>query len=126
MTELEYMTAVDAVVARWLHDRKGESLTSEIFAQAERAQCHANADAYVAQHGGQVVRGFLVQHPHAWTMVWVMPHSVVRTATGLADVTLANAELHGLAFFPIEGDPEGFKDWANQYPQETRSIVQGR
>jgi hypothetical protein len=126
MTELEYMAAVDTVVARWLQDHQGEPLKGETFAQAERAKCHTNAESYVAEHGDQIVRGFLVQHPHEWDSVWVMPHSVVRTAAGLIDVTLNNAELHGVAFFAIGGDPEGFKDWANQYPQETRSIVQGR
>ncbi|WP_159086356.1 hypothetical protein [Burkholderia mayonis] len=126
MTESEYLAAVNAAIARWLLDRKGEPLTAKAFAQAEPARCHANADAYVIQHGGQVVRGFLILHPHEWTVVWVMPHSVVRTATGLVDVTLKSAELRGLAFFSIEGDPERFIDWAKRYPQESRSVVQSQ
>lgn len=124
MTESEYLTAVDGAVARWLLDRKGEPLAAKAFTQAESAQCHANADAYVIQHGDQVVRGFLMLHPDEWTVVWVMPHSVVRTAAGLVDVTLKSAELRGLAFFSIEGGPENFMDWAKRYPQESRSIVQ--
>lgn len=126
MKEPEYLAAVNAVVARWLHDHAGEPLTAEAFGRAERAQCHSNADAYVAQHGGLVVRGFLVQHPHDWSIVLVMPHSVVRTATGLVDVTLTNAELESVAFFSIEGDPEGFKEWAKRYPQERRPIVRSQ
>jgi len=120
MTEEEFLASVDAVVKRWLDDRNGELLTCLTFKDAEPAKCHTNAEAYVAQHGSRVVRGFLVQHPHAWTIVWVMPHSVVRTDQGMVDVTLTMTELQGLAFFPIEGDPEAFKEWAMRHPQESR------
>lgn len=123
MTEPEYMAAVNAAVTRWHLDRQGEPLSCVAFADAEHAHCHRNAEVYVAQHGGQVVRGFLVQHPHGWTMVWVMPHSVVRTEAGLVDVTLGKTELRGLAFFPIEGDPEAFTEWAKRYPRESVSII---
>jgi len=58
-------------------------------------------------------------HPDGWTVVWVMPHSAVRTATGLVDVRLKSEELRGLAFFSIEGDPESFVYSAKRYPQES-------
>jgi len=123
MTEQDFLIAVDAVVARWRHDRTGEPLTCLAFKEALPSQCHANAAAYVAQHGGEVVRGFLVQHPPGWTMVWVMPHSVVRTDLGFLDVTVKPMDLVGLAFFPIEGDPIEFTEWAKKFPQESRSIA---
>ena len=126
MKEQEYMAVVDAVVARWHQDRQGEPLTCVAFDQAVPAQCHANADAYVAVHGGLVVRGFYVQHPQDWTMVWVTPHSVVRTDQGLIDVTLKPVELVGLAFFSIEGGPAGFIEWAKRHPRLTRPLPQLR
>jgi hypothetical protein len=123
MTEQEYMAAVDAAVARWHQDRGGEPLTCQAFKDAVPAQCHANAEAYVTQHGGEIVRGFCVQHLQDWTMVWVMPHSIVRTDQALVDITLKVTDFVGLAFFPIEGDPDGFTDWAKLHPQESRPIA---
>lgn len=122
MTEQDFLAAVTETVARWHQDRQGEPLMCQAFKDAVPAQCHANAAAYVAQHGGQVVRGFYVQHPQDWTMVWVIAHSVVRTVQGLIDVTLAPASTVGLAFFPIEGDPDGFRDWSKLHPRESRPL----
>lgn len=122
MTEQDFLAAVDAAVARWRLDRTGEPLTCQFFQGAVAAHCHDNAEAYVTQHGCEVVRGFLVQHPQDWPMVWVMPHSVVRTGLGLVDVTLKQTDLIGLGFFPIEGDPAEFKEWAKKYPRESRPI----
>lgn len=126
MTEQEYMAAVDAAVARWHQDRKGEPLTCVAFDQAVPAHCHENAAAYVAQHGGEVVRGFYVQHPQDWTMVWAIAHSVVRTDHWLIDITLAPADTVGLEFFPIDGDPAGFIEWAKRHPRLTRLLPQLR
>lgn len=123
MTEQDFQAAVDAAVARWHRDRHGERLTSVTFASAQPAQCHGNAAAYVAQHGGEVVHGFLVQHPHAWTLVWVMPHSVVRTTSGLMDVTLREDQLQGLAFYPLDRDGMGFVELAKRFPRESRPIA---
>lgn len=123
MTEQEYMAAVDAAVTRWRQDRAGEPLTCLFYAEALPAHCHDNAATHVSRHGGQVVHGFLVQHPQDWPMVWVMAHSVVRADQGLMDITLKQADLAGLAFFEIDGDLAGFTEWAKRYPQESRPIV---
>lgn len=122
MTEQQFLAAVDEAVTRWFHDRGGESLSCIAFDQAVPAQCHANADAFVAQHGGEVVRGFLIQHPDGWPTVWVMAHSVVRTSDCLVDVTLEPAQLRGLAFFTVEGQVDGFTEWAKLRPRETRPV----
>lgn len=123
MSEQEYEDAVGAVVARWHRDRRGEPLTSLAFDGAVPAQCHANAAAFVASHGGEVVHGFLVQHPQDWPMVWVIAHSVVRTEAGLADVTLPADQLRWLGFFPLFIAIEGFVELAQQFPRESRPIV---
>lgn len=123
MTEPEFMAAVDVTVARWHQDRQGEPLTCVAFDGGVPAQCHANAAAYVAAQGGHVVHGFLVQHPHAWTMVWVMPHSVVRTDSGLVDVTLPADQLRGLGFFALAEDVNGFVELAQRFPRESRPIA---
>lgn len=123
MTEQEFHAAVDAAVARWHQDRQGDALRSRAFAASVPAHCHENAAAYVAEHGGEVVHGFMIQHPHAWTMVWVMPHSVVRTSEGLLDVTLTEEQRRGLGFFSLTGDVDGFSALAQRFPQESRPIV---
>lgn len=123
MTEQEFFAAVDMAVARWHQDRQGEPLTCLPFDRAVPAHCHDNAEAYVAAHGGEVVHGFLVEHPHAWTMVWVMPHSVVRTADGLVDVTLNSEQLRLLSFFWVVGDSDGFQPLAMRFPRESRPIA---
>ncbi len=122
MTEEEFLIAVDAAVRRWGHDRTGQPLSCRTFAQAEPANCHANAESYAALHGGEVTRGFLTQRPH----VWVMPHSVVRIDEALIDVTLNPSQLRGIAFFTVDGPVDGFADWAKRYPRETRPIPQHR
>lgn len=126
MTEEEFLIAVDIAVKRWGNDRTGQPLLCRPFARAESANCHANADSYVALYGGDVTRGFLVQHPHGWTNVWVMPHSVVRVDETLIDVTLDPSQLRGIAFFAVDGPAEGFVDWAKRYPRETRPAPQHR
>lgn len=123
MTDKDFHAAVDAAVARWHQDRRGELLSSVPFPDAQPAKCHDNAAAYVAQHGGTVVHGFLVQHPSNWTLVWVMPHSVVWTGTELIDVTLAEEQLRGLGFFPLDLDVGDFETLAKQYPRESRPVA---
>jgi hypothetical protein len=123
MTEQDFHAAVDAAVARWHQDHHGEPLTSVVFAEAQPAQCHANAAAYATRHGGEVLHGFLVQHPHAWPQVWVMPHSVVRTGQGLIDVTLSPDELRSLGFFALETAMTNFVDMAKRFPRESRPVA---
>jgi len=123
MTEQEYMVAVDAAVTRWHQDRRGDPLTCLAFDGAVPAQCHANAAAFVAKHGGEVVRGFLVMHPHLGPEVWVFPHSVVRTASVLVDVSLSPEQLRCHAFYPLFADIEDFVEQAQLKPELHRSIV---
>jgi len=123
MRKQTYMAAVDATVERWRHDRLGESLTCQTFDAGVPAHCHANAAAYVTSHEGEVVHGFLVLHPQDWTEVMVMAHSVVRTATGLVDVSLSLSQLQGHAFFPLLCDVDDFVEQAQRFPEQRRSIV---
>ncbi|MBM7129367.1 hypothetical protein [Dyella mobilis] len=99
------------VVSRWRENRAGLPLVSVPFPDAQEAQCHANAERYVALHGGEVVRGWLIQHPDSWPQVYVRTHSVVRRLDGsasLVDPTLAARDLRGQAFFDHVGDAEVF------------------
>jgi hypothetical protein len=123
MDERDFQAAVDAVVARWHQDHCGTRPTCVPFAEAKPAQCHDNAVAYVAQHGGEVVHGFLVQHPSNWTMVWVMAHSVVWTGSELIDVTLTAAQLRGLSFFILDGSAGDFAVLAKRFPRENRPVA---
>lgn len=122
MTEQEFLRVIDIAVAQWLQHREGLPLVPKPFDQALEAQCHANAESFVALHGGEVVHGFLIQRPHGWPTVWVMAHTAVRIDGGLVDVTLDQSQLRGLAFFAVAGPVSGFVDWAKRYPRETRPI----
>lgn len=123
MSEQAYKASVDAAVARWRQDRRGVPMTCLAFDAAVPGHCHENAAAYVAKHGGEVVRGFLVMHPDGWRMVWVMPHSVVRTETGLVDVTLPADQLRWLGFYPLLDAIDGFEKLAQQFTRESRPIA---
>lgn len=122
MTEQEFLAAVNDAVKRWADDRSGERLIVQPFDQAHEAQCHTNAEAFRSQFGGEVVHGFLIQHPDSWPTVWVIAHSVVRGNAGLMDVTLNPLKLQGLGFFSIAGDTGDFVEWAKRYPRVTRPV----
>jgi hypothetical protein len=53
-----------------------------------------------------------------------MPHSVVWTGAELIDVTLAEDQLFGMEFFPLDVDVGDFDALAKQFPRESRPIAQ--
>lgn len=104
------------VIARWRINRDGIPVQSVFFTAAEESRCHDNAAAYAAIHGGEVVPGFLVEHPMGADWVYVRAHSVVRQNGALVDPTLDSDQLRGHVFLEHNGALDEFqqniKRWA--------------
>lgn len=110
------MHVIDEVVARWQRLRSGCALRYVYFPAAQASECHANAAAYAAQHGGDVAHGFLLHLRAPWA-IHVMAHSVVRLSDhDLIDPTLTDLARTGHAYFEHIGSAEMFlkntKAWA--------------
>ncbi|MQP76257.1 hypothetical protein CQ393_10165 [Stenotrophomonas sp. MYb238] len=114
----EQSDAIAEVVARWLANSIGTPLQSVRFADAKHAQCHANAAAYAASHGGQAENGFLIEHPDSSSLAIVRAHAVVREASGrLVDPTVDEERLRRLAFFEYASDVGVFDAIRRDHPE---------
>lgn len=107
---------INEVVARWQASPSGLVVRHVSFPCAREADCHANAAAYVAEHGGEVVHGFLLHQGVSW-LVYVRAHSVVRLGDGdLVDPTLTDLARNGHAYLEHIGPADLFlnnaKAWA--------------
>jgi hypothetical protein len=107
---------INEVVARWQASPSGSAVRQVPFPCFREAECHENAAAYVAEHGGQVVHGFLLHQGDSW-LVYVRAHSVVRLGDGdLVDPTLTDLARTGHAYLEHIGPADLFlnnaKAWA--------------
>lgn len=107
---------INEVVARWRASPSGRPVRHVPFPNARQGECHANAAAYVSEHGGHVVHGFLLHQGSPW-LVYVRAHSVVRLGDGdLIDPTLTDLARTGHAYLEHIGPADLFlnnaKAWA--------------
>lgn len=107
---------ISGVVAQWQASPTGRPLHQALFQRAREGECHSNAAAYVAEHGGHLVHGFLLHQGAPW-FVYVRAHSVVRLDDGdLVDPTLTDLARIGQTYFEYVGSADLFlnnaKAWA--------------
>lgn len=112
------------VVARWRAQPAGTPLRSVSFPAAQRSMCHENVALYVAEYGGEMVGGFLVERVANAPWVYIRAHSVVRMGNELIDPTLSTEDLKAQAFFEHLGPVQEFRETAQRWAQMPVQIPQ--
>ena len=116
---------ISGVVAQWQASPIGRPLHQVLFQRVREGEYHSNAAAYVAEHGGHVVRGFLLHQGASW-FVYVRAHSVVRLDDGdLVDLTLTDLARIGHIYFEYVGPTDLFLNNAKAWAEVSVAIGGG-
>ena len=111
------MEVAGEVLTLWQASRRGSPLRPVPYADAQEARCHRNAAAYVRDHGGTIVPGFLVEHTAGSDWIYVRAHSVVRRDGELIDPTLSADQLKTQAFVEYSGSVRFFLQNTGQWAE---------
>ena len=117
------MEVAGDVLTQWQVNHRGSPLRSVPYADAQEARCHENAAAYVCNHGGTLVPGFLVEHIVGANWIYVRAHSVVRRNGELIDPPLSTQQLKAQAFIEYSGSTEEFLRNARQWAELRCSVM---
>lgn len=117
------MEVAGDVLTQWQANHRGSPLRSVPYADAQESRCHENAAAYVRDHGGTVVTGFLVEHIVDADWIYIRAHSVVRRDWELVDPTLSSEQLKMQAFIEYSGSAEVFQKNSRQWAELRCSVM---